>query len=361
MKISTVLNKEKIANFYDGYLYPAVISLLVLIGSVTGTEVFTFFLNWAFIIGALFFTDSLKPIIINLCTFIYQISVENSPFFPSYSDYYSSSWRLPVLIILAVILFGAIAYFIVKNELYKGISLKNTPLLLPLLIFSASLAVNGIFSGVWVYKNLVYALSQAVVYLFVFLLLYQGLKKENAGSLVKYFAYISMLMALIISAEVAHLYLSSDTIFVDGSINKVGVALGWGIWNLIGVSAFVLIPMNFYGMAKNKYPWLYFSVATLIWIVAVLSMSRNALIFGTLTYAACVLIFSFVGEKKKIFRIIVAVGIAFAALFAVVFFDKIYSLFKDFFDRGLSDNGRFNIWRAAFDNFLNSPIFRRGF
>jgi O-antigen ligase len=168
-------------------------------------------------------------------------------------------------------------------------------------------------------------------------------------------------MAFIISAELIALFISSDTIFIDGSINKVSVALGWGIWNLIGASAVVLIPMNFYGMAKNKCPWLYFSVATLIWLVSILSMSRNALIFGTLSYAACVLIFSFVGEKKKIFRIIVLIGIAFAGIFAIVFFDKIYSLFKDFFDRGLSDNGRFALWRSAFENFLDSPIFGKGF
>ena len=115
--------------------------------------------------------------------------------------------------------------------------------------------------------------------------------------------------------------------------------------------------MNFYGMAKNKYPWLYFAAATLAWLTSILTMSRNALIFSTLSYAACVLIFSFVGEKKKIFRIIVLIGLAFAAVFAAVFFDKIYSLFKDFFDRGLSDNGRYALWRSAFKNFLEAPIF----
>ena len=114
-------------------------------------------------------------------------------------------------------------------------------------------------------------------------------------------------------------------------------------------------------MAKNKHPWLYFAIATLAWLASILTLSRNALIFGTLTYAACVLIFSFVGERKKLFRIVVLLGIACAAIFALVFFDKIYSLFKDFFERGLSDNGRFALWRAALKNFLEAPIFGKGF
>jgi O-antigen ligase len=221
--------------------------------------------------------------------------------------------------------------------------------------------LNGVASGKWEIGNLIFGFANAAVYSIVFLFVYYSLGEESSDSLTSYFAYLSTLISFIIIAELVALFITSDQIFIDGSINKVAVALGWGIWNLVGVSAVVLIPMNFYGMAKNKCPWLYFATATLIWLISVLSMSRNALIFGTLTYAACVLIFSFVGERKKIFRIIVLIGIACAAIFAVVFFDKIYALFKDFFDRGLSDNGRYALWRAAFKNFLDAPIFGKGF
>ena len=351
----------KIKAFCEGPFYPIAVAVTVLIGNLTGLEVIFNLFFVALAATSLALCDTVRPFAVNLCTFIYQLSVKNSLFYPTYSNYYASGWRLPVLLFSAVVLGLFLIYFIIKNKLYKGLSLRKTPLFLPLLIFSASLLLNGAFSGVWTYKNLVYAFSQIVVFLFVFLLLYQGMKRETADALGSYFAYVSMIVALIISIELIALYLTSDSIFVGGSINKVGVALGWGIWNLVGVSAVVLIPMTFYGMAKNKYPWLYFSVATLIWLTSILSMSRNALIFGTLTYAACVLIFSFVGERKKIFRIIVLIGIACAAIFAVVFFDKIYALFKDFFDRGLSDNGRYALWKSAFNNFLEAPVFGKGF
>ena len=355
------LNKEKISGFYNGPIYPAVIAATVALGSITGAEIYLCLLNCAFIVGALISCNTLKPLIINLCTFVYQISVDNAPFYPSYSNYFSSGWRLPVLIILAVVLVLCIVYFALKNKIYKGLSFKKTPLLLPLLVLSSALLTNGIFSWAWVYKNLVYALAQIATLFFVFILFYQGLKNEKADGLASYFAYISMLMALIISAQVLHLYLTSDSVFVDGSINKVGVQLGWGIWNLVGISAVVLIPMNFYGVAKNKYPWLYFSVATLIYIVAILTLSRNALIFGTASYGACVLIFSFIGERKKIFRTVTLVGLGVAVILAIVFFDKIYALFKDYFDRGFSDNGRFALWEASFFNFLEAPVFGKGF
>ena len=359
--ILSILNKDRLKTFVEGPYYPIAVAVITALGAITGLELFLNFFFIALACLAFALSDTVKPILANLCMFIFQISVKNSPFYPSYSNYYVSSWRFPVLLVTAAVTLGFIVYFILKNKLYKGLSLKKTPLLLPLLIFSAALLLNGAFSSEWTYKNLIYAGAQIIAFLFVFLLIYQGLKNDTADSLGSYFAYLSMLMTLVISAELIALYLTSDNIFIDGSINKVGIALGWGIWNLVGVSTFVLIPMNFYGMAKNKYPWLYFAAATLAWLTSILTMSRNALIFSTLSYAACVLIFSFVGEKKKIFRIIVLIGLAFAAVFAAVFFDKIYSLFKDFFDRGLSDNGRYALWSSAFNNFLEAPIFGKGF
>lgn len=360
-RISNILNKEKIKAFCEGPIYPIAIAVITLLGSLTSLEIFFCFLFLGLSYAALICCNTAKPVIINLCAFVYQASVKNSPFFPNYEDYYYSGWRLPVLIFIIISLAGFGLYFIIKNKLYEGISIKKTPLLLPLLILSAALLLNGVFSGIWKANNLVYAGMQILALLLIFLFFYQGLRNEKAEELGSYFAYLSMILAIIISVEVIALYLTSDNIFINGSINKVGVSLGWGIWNLIGISAVVLIPMNFYGMAKNRYPWLYFSVATLIWLTSILSMSRNALIFGTLSYVACVLIFSFVGEKKKVFRIIVLAGLAFAAVFAVIFFDKIYSLFKDFFDRGLSDNGRFGLWKDAYNNFLEAPVFGKGF
>ena len=90
-------------------------------------------------------------------------------------------------------------------------------------------------------------------------------------------------------------------------------------------------------------------------------MSRNALVFSTLAYAACVLICCFVGKYKKVFRIITLVGIALVAVFAVLLCDKLQGLLADYFERGFSDNGRYALWRQAFDNFLASPMFGRGF
>ena len=90
-------------------------------------------------------------------------------------------------------------------------------------------------------------------------------------------------------------------------------------------------------------------------------MSRNALVFATLAFGASVIISCFVGKNKKVFRIITLIGIVGIALFALVFFGKIKALLGDYFDRGFSDNGRYDLWKLAIDTFKEHVVFGNGF
>jgi O-antigen ligase len=170
-----------------------------------------------------------------------------------------------------------------------------------------------------------------------------------------------MLIALVIIAELSVLFITNENIFINGSINKTEVALGWGMWTVLGSSLSVLIPVLFYGFHFNKYPWLYFAVATLTLIFSALTMSRNALLFSLLAYGACVIISCFKGKYKRLFRIITLSGILALIVFTVVLWDKIYALLSSYFELGLTLNGREHLWPAAIDNFLSSPIFGKGF
>jgi O-antigen ligase len=191
--------------------------------------------------------------------------------------------------------------------------------------------------------------------------LYGFSEKEKSEDLGRYFSYITLLMAGVIIIEMIHLYLTSETIFVDGSIHKESVALGWGIWNLIGTSLAVMIPTLFLGVMNNKYPWLYFAAACLTYVFAVLTMSRNALVFATLAFVVSVIISCFVGKNKKAFRIITFIGIVGVLLFILLFFGKIKALLGDYFERGFSDNGRYDLWKLAIDTFKEHAVFGNGF
>jgi len=343
-------------------LYPIVICILTVIGSVTGIEFYLGMLHILIAVFALVISKSIRPTVISLLTFVMQLSVEHSPFYPNYSDYYYTGWRLFAFIAMCVITFAALVIFIVKNRIYKKVSFKNTPFLLPMLLLSAAFLLNGVFSDKWVPGDLIFGFANAVVYSVVFILIYHGFsEEEDSAEIARYFSYISMLISLVIIAELTALFITNENIFVNGSINKTEVALGWGMWTVLGSSLSVLIPVLFYGFHFNKYPWLYFAVATLTFVFSALTMSRNALLFAGLAYATCVIISCFKGKYKNVFRIITACGIIFIVLFTVILWDEIYALLSNYFELGLALNGREHLWPAAINNFLSSPIFGKGF
>ncbi len=355
------LNKDAVSAFYMGKTYPLIISLLTAIGSIFNIEFYFAILHIALAIGAFLLSKSIRPLFISFITFVMQISIKHAPAYPTHSKYYYTGWRLPVFIAMVALVVCAIIFFIVKNKIYRKISFKSTPLLLPLILLSTAFLLNGLFSEKWVFQNLLWALLNIFVFLVIFILFYHGLSDEDsAESLADYFSYISALVALIIISEVSALYLSGKVI-IDGTVIKENVALGWGIWNLIGVSLAVLIPMLFYGVHNSKYPWFYFAVATLTYIFAILSMSRNALLASSIVYPVCVIISCFKGKNKKAFRVVTLLGIIAVIAFAIIFREKIYTILLDYFERGFSDNKRFELWGAAYDNFLKSPMFGNGF
>lgn len=345
-----------------GRIYPIVVCALVLIGSLTGLEMYFNFLVTGLFVSSLIICTSTRPMIVSLCTYIFQLSVKNSPSLINNSDYLYTGWRLWALIISILSIFAAAFYFFFKNKIYRRVNIKRDKIIIPTAVLCAAFLLNGVFSDAWVPMSLLFAFLQTVVYGFIFLLFFYGLSDdETTDSLMPYLSYVSALMASVIIIQLAHLFLTSDNIFVDGSINKEGVVLGWGIWNLIGACLAMLIPIIFWGVMHSKYSWAYFTVATMTWLASVLTMSRNALIFATLAYAACVVIACFKGNYRKPYRIICAIGVLGAVGVVVILWAKIQALLGDYFARGFDSNGRYELWSIAWRNFLDYPIFGRGF
>ena len=98
--------RELLNGFFMGKLYPIVFAALVTLGHITGLEFYFNFVSLSLAVTALLVCRSVRPMLITIPAFIFQVSRGHSPANPDYSDYYFTEWRLPVLFIL-----GAIAVF----------------------------------------------------------------------------------------------------------------------------------------------------------------------------------------------------------------------------------------------------------
>ena len=338
-----------LAAFFEGKLYPILIGILVFLGHTTKLE---FWFNFPVMLSAtlaLVICDSIRGFLPGMLMMLYQITYEHG-----FSDYYFTPPVFVVLVIMVVLMGLCFVYFFIKHvaPMIKW----HSPLLFPLAILSVFLLTNGLFSGEWRINNLYYSMLQVLAYPIMFYALLYGMKSKDREETMEYVTLIASVVALVVAGELAVLYISGAVI-VDGNIVKENVHLGWGMWNPIGFTLTALIPLIMRGAIVGKHRTVYLVIAFIVWGGAILSMSRNAQLFSTLTVAACVVIGAFSGKRKLLFRILLATGVLGVLCVAVLFWDKLLPLAEKF----LYDNGRFDLWKSAITNFTEAPIFGKGF
>ena len=355
--------RELLNGFFMGKLYPLVFAAVVTLGHITGLEFYFNFVSLALAVTALLVCRSVRPMLITIPVFVCQVSRGHSPATPDYSDYYFTEWRLPVLFILGAIAVFAIVFFILRNRLYKRISISKTALLLPSLLLSAAFLTNGLGSESWRPEALAFGAGQLLIYLLVFYLFYLGLAEEkNAEELIDYFTYITLVIAYMILVQMGHMFLFGGVISEEGSIIKDNIHLGWAISNPLGSILVGLIPMLFYGAMKARQGWLYLLTALLVYVGAVVTCSRNALLFGTLMMLVCIVVACLKsGKRRPMFIATLALGAVAVAVLAVILREKLALLLNSFVKYGASDNGRFALWGYAWDLFTENKLFGAGF
>lgn len=350
-----MLKESRLREFFMGKWYPPIVCLFVLIGHLFGLEMLSNTLVILTVSLALIIAPTARPLIAPACAYIFQVSVANTPALPAYSDYYFSGWRLPLVIVLFLLVALAIIFFSVKERIFSGINFRRPRLLLPLCVLMLAFAFGGAFSDAWSFSNFAYGVLQAFSFGFFFLIFYCGLRRENFEDISEYFSYVSALIVLLLFSQIGSVYISALCQGVE--VIKGEILFGWGVWNSMGAAILMLMPVCFIGVIRSKYSWLYFAAATLALFGAFLTQSRNALLFGFIFYAVCILICCFVGRFKEVYRAIATVGVIAVIAGIIVMWDKIPSHIAGFFD----DNGRYTIWQMGIDNFLSSPIFGKGF
>lgn len=350
------LSGGKLAVFFSGRLYPAIVLALVFIGHISGLEVFTAALILLSVSLALMILPTSKPFIVVASAFIFQVSLQNAPGVPTMSDYYFTSWRIVVVAVVLVIFVISLLVFLIRQRLWERVSARETSLY-ALAALSAAFILNGAFSSKWTPDTLVFGVLSAITYTFVFLLFFLGMKGEKKEELIDYFTFVSAGVALVLIGEVAWLFLTGDGVIVNGEIVKESVLFGWGVWNSMGAALVMLIPTLFVGVYRSKRWYIYLAIATLDLVCVYLTKSRGSLLFGALVYVVSLAVMALFGNKKLIFRIALGVIFIGGVGAVILLWEKIPALLSAF----LYDNGRFALWQVGIENFLSSPIFGIGF
>ena len=333
------------------------LAFITLVGHVLSLDGVTVPLMLTLTSFAVLISGGLLPLLPTLLIFIYQISVKNSPAIPSFSDYYFTGWRLPIFLISLFLLIAVCIYTLFRSASFRAISLPDLKASIPLAL---AFLFNGAISGEWSIKSLGFGALQIISFFLIGYFFYLGLEKYSKNELIDYFSFVCTVICAILVIETLNLYLYGNVIS-GGTAEKGRVLYGWGIWTTAGMDMAVLIPIAFMRAARSRHPIPYLVIAHLTYASAVLTLSRNALVFGTLALIFSALIYALYAPKGrsllKVYVSVLVVGI----LSLPFFFGGLAALFRDYLDRGLSDNGRIALWKYGIDKFLEAPIFGKGF
>ena len=346
--------------FLSGPLYPIFVGVLVLISHVFAIEAVVAPLIADSCMLILFLFDSLEYTIAPIAVFVYLLSREHTPSAPVYSGYLSEPLQLAVIILICAGLLLSILYFFSKNKRYRNISFSRNSVFRFLLVFCLMLFVSAIFSGENTVKNLVFATLQSSALVIPFLLFGFGIPRERTENAVNYLCYSAFISSSVIILELLHLYFT-ENIFLNGMLVKEKITLGWGIWNSVGGMLVMVIPLLFLGAVRSAHTVTYLTCAALSYLFSVLTLSRNALLVGTLIFVICTVACALFGDKKKIFRRFLLGLICIIGVFLLVYGSRIAEILSDYINRGFSDNGRFALWEASISAFLDNVLFGSGF
>ncbi len=362
------------SNFFTGWIYPIIVAVLVLVGNLTGLEVYLAFVNVCLVSFAMFKSNTIKPFLFFLITFAYQLPKEH--LYPS--DYYYTGPRPYVLMAAMVILFVALIAFIFRNRIFYRGKLSKIPLIIPLCVFAVGMFLNGAFNPEYKIMNLVWAALMMLVYLVLYVIIYWGLKLDDPKKLVDYFIYITILTSWILIIQIAKVYIF-DGVLVNGYVNRDALTMGYGVCTLVGFHVSTMIPVSFYGFIKGKMPALSLVTTFALWIASCATTSRNAMLMGTLYFIICLVISMFAGNNKRAGRIvgmiIGAIVIALVAYFGYYYINpgqapegalgsiitNVNGVVKQYIDRGLSSSSRTTIWKECVEIFKEHPVFGAGF
>ena len=348
-----------VRNFFRSGWFAALAALLMACSEIFGLEIFVIYAYLVFGLLIVLFADDMLGIVPMVCCGYMIFSAENNPGkFPD-SLFGQPQGQLALfyaVAVIAVMLIGRLVSMLLERE-KRGVP----KLTVGFLLLGASYLLGGAFSPYYDGRTVLMGFVQIAALCGFYFYLYYTVRWDRVPK-----GYLPMVISIIgvgMLAEIVGMYFGEGVIREDGSINRVALYTGWGIYNNVGCVMAMCMPAPVYFAVKNKNGWAYTILCTVFYLGVMVTQSRGAMLFGSVVYLGCVVV-TLVGSKKKerLWNAVVFAVLLVAALIGVVVFrDKVKDLFASIIDQGWNDSARFATWKACWQRFLEYPGFGVGF
>lgn len=342
----------KINAFLATPQYTLLVCALCLLSNFFGLELPVYGIYTLITVYVCFYADDLLPLVPVLLVCYISPSVGNNP----------GRIENSVFSGLGGILIASYGTLIGLSCLYRMIRdrqqyLQKKYRLLPgMLILWLGYLLGGIGSDGYLQKapqHLFFAFLQGASVCVLYVLFSGGIRWENTRR--DYFAWVGFCMGGVLFLQILGIYLRPETV-VAGVIHRENIYTGWGIHNNLGGMLAMMIPFAFYLATKYRKGWLGTVAGSLYLLGVLLSCSRNAILTGTASYFAGIVLVLYYARNRKgnTLAALCCIGVSAAAV--ILFNGKLLRLFSDILSMGFDPNSRDSIYAKGMELFYRYPI-----
>ena len=173
-----------------------------------------------------------------------------------------------------------------------------------------------------------------------------------------YVAYTMVIFGLFAICDIIRYYCEIGDV-VSAFHNKT-LNTGWAMTNSIATTLAITMPFAVY-LATKKLPQIFIPITLVIYVGILFTFSRGNILFATILLPIMLVYGFLVSKNKKAFGITCGICVVGLGLLAICLKDQLADWFSTATSMGFSDNGRFELWKYAWEDFKSNKIFGAGF
>lgn len=341
--------------FYNSPLYSLAVAVVcILCHSLNIPVVGAALLTLLLVPSLLFCKNSfvLVPFLL-MCSFV--MSQETMP----QSGYYNSPSKIAVLCILLVFIVAALIFNLVYYGKWRKV-FKKGYLTVSLCLVSGALTVGGIFSDTFTMSGVVTSLTVAVTMFLPYSMLV-NCGEYNGKKTVEYFGYAVIAVAVVIAAAILQQFYLND-FDMTGANPKAYCYFGYAGPNTAAAFVLISIPMTFYFVYTYKHGYLFMPLVALETLCPLATESRASAIVAVPGVLIVSIVLLFVKKRGRLgYYITMGIAAIGIVVLCVKYWDTLSGAAASVFENGISDSGRFDLWKVGYDGWKSNPIFGVGY
>lgn len=362
--IGEYVEKNKVTQFLrralSSYFFPLVTACISIACYYLGWDIVTIWYMCICGTAIMVCCKDVTPVICILLFLNILVSLKHSPaYMGAASDYFIRPAILGQEIVAVAFLVGSVIFRLVTGIINRRFKL--TPMFFGMVALCVAFAFSGLFSTRYTPLNLLYGLALSATILGIFTFVCGNIQIDEKTFI--RIAYYLVALFGAVALELLIAFFTYDGLITNGQVDRTQLFFGWGTYNQMGMLLTLTIPAWFYLASKHKYGTAFLVGALFNLAMCFLCFSRQAMIMGSVIFAACCvwLLICDKGRKRIINASIMAGILVIGVIILGIKHKAVASFFASLLGSLKTGSGRSTMWKDGLRNFLSKPVFGVGF